>query len=392
MKNKGDAVVALLVIACSAVLLLALYFAIGGNPFSKPHLTLTVDVEDAGGIDLRSDVTYAGQVVGEVVGIEQLSPDERIAGFEGHVVRLHVEIKDKVALPANLSARISSTSMLGENQLSLTRIDDKKGLLENGAQLVGAGGSALDSMIPGASDMIASLGEVIKKFGEVASGLEGVQDGQNISEALANIREASVAVKESFAGENGLPAIAGNLNEAAAEIRALIAGAGEDPGLKAQLTGAVTNIEELTEGWKETFGKEDGVNAKLQSIADGVDAFVHGNGDERALAEQMASITSEIETLSKEIQVFVVYAQYFGGSLAEKPRRLLFGDNDHLQIPSKEQIMRFLEEHGEPYPVDLGDGVGRPTSTPRKSIPKKSTTPKEERGPTKKRIFGQKRK
>ena len=46
MKNKGDAVVALLVIACSAVLLLALYFAIGGNPFSKPHLTLTVDVED----------------------------------------------------------------------------------------------------------------------------------------------------------------------------------------------------------------------------------------------------------------------------------------------------------------------------------------------------------
>ena len=76
----------------SAVLLLALVFAIGGNPFLKPHLRLSVDVEDVSGIKPGDDVTYAGHAVGRVAKIVHLEPDERQPGHDGHVARIYLEI------------------------------------------------------------------------------------------------------------------------------------------------------------------------------------------------------------------------------------------------------------------------------------------------------------
>ena len=74
MKNKSDAIIALSVIACSLVLLGALFFSVAGNPFEKPHLTFSVDFEDLTGIQRNSAVLFAGDEVGYVDEVAYPAP------------------------------------------------------------------------------------------------------------------------------------------------------------------------------------------------------------------------------------------------------------------------------------------------------------------------------
>jgi ABC-type transporter Mla subunit MlaD len=135
MKNKQDAIVATLVILCSLVLLGALIFAVGGNPWREPHLRFSVDFADVTGIHRNTEVLLAGDQIGMVDRIEHLTPSDRI--LPNSTVRVHIEVFEAVPVPARVKVIISAASMLGEKHIALIRLDDEDGLLADGDDAAG---------------------------------------------------------------------------------------------------------------------------------------------------------------------------------------------------------------------------------------------------------------
>ena len=76
-RNFSDYLVALSVIACSAVLLTALTIALSGYRLKKPARTLQIDYEDVTGIKIHSEVRYAGAPAGRVIAMRHLSAAQR---------------------------------------------------------------------------------------------------------------------------------------------------------------------------------------------------------------------------------------------------------------------------------------------------------------------------
>src|SRR5438067_13902679 len=76
-KNLSDYVVALSVIVCSVILLVALTMALSGFRLKKPARTLQIDFEDVTCVKLHSEVRYAGAPAGRVIAMRHLSRDQR---------------------------------------------------------------------------------------------------------------------------------------------------------------------------------------------------------------------------------------------------------------------------------------------------------------------------
>jgi ABC-type transporter Mla subunit MlaD len=374
-KNKSDIFVTLAVIACSTVLLGALFIAIGGNPFAAPRLRFSVDMKDSGGLIEGSDVTYSGHVVGKVVGIEVLNPVDRLPGKADHAIRLRVHIHEKVVLPGNVAAKVKSASLLGSSLLALDLVGPAEiGRLEDGAKLFGGNGSGLDVLVPGASDLIAGIQNLVENLNTVIEGLGGSEWGQNAAETLQNLRDISAELKDALGGERGVRAFTEKLNRVADDLRELISGAdGEgEESLKAKVAVVLENLKATTSGWKETFGAEGGVNARLSRIAEGIDKLVNGDAsaDTKGLREELPALAGDLRGVAEEARVFLVYAEYFAGSLAAKPRKLLFGDNDEIRIPSKDEILDYYRKEGETLPLDP-EVFGGKASKEERSMPRR---------------------
>mgnify|MGYP003693971085 CR=1 FL=1 len=76
-KNFNDWAVALIVIACSIMLFLALAFALSGKVLGAPSRPLRVNFHDVTGVTLGSQVKFAGAIAGKVASIRMLTPEER---------------------------------------------------------------------------------------------------------------------------------------------------------------------------------------------------------------------------------------------------------------------------------------------------------------------------
>ncbi|HEX4190020.1 MAG TPA: MCE family protein [Marmoricola sp.] len=79
--------------------------------------TYSVDVEFTDVLDLvpNSTVRLADVPVGRVTGIDVVP-----GGPEGHIALAHLQVNDRYALPAQTTATIRSTSLLGEKYVALT--------------------------------------------------------------------------------------------------------------------------------------------------------------------------------------------------------------------------------------------------------------------------------
>src|SRR6202030_4626933 len=105
-KNLSDYLVALSVIACSALLLAALTIALSGYRLKKPERTLQIKYEDVTGITVHSEVRYAGAPAGRVIAMRHLSAAERAKSKnKKNAVVVTVELDENIPpLPADVTA------------------------------------------------------------------------------------------------------------------------------------------------------------------------------------------------------------------------------------------------------------------------------------------------
>jgi len=364
MKNRSDVFITAAVFACSAILVGALLFAVVGNPWQRPHLTFTADFADVTGLQVNSEVVYAGAPVGKVVGVTYLEPDERLRPEA--IVRLDLAILDPVPIPKHVRVQISSESMLSDRHVALTRVDEEGGLLADGDRLVAApAGSMLEQMVPGASQILANVDETIRNLKSISERLDTGEDGRNLSAMISTLHDTAASLQLAFEGDGeevkGVKPqaleISADLQAVASNLRLTIEGNGseENPGMSQRTDEIFANLEVFTDELSSFLVGSDGepgVRSQIASIVDEMERLLKGGEDEEGFRVQLAAVMEQADNLMLEMQTLMIWGQYFTGALAEKPNRLVFsGKSDG--IPTKEQILEHLQNSGEPFPVRI---------------------------------------
>jgi ABC-type transporter Mla subunit MlaD len=204
-RSFSDYVVALFVIACSVVLLAALTFALSGYRLKKPARALHINYEDVTGIKLHSEVRYAGAPAGRVIAMRPLTVQERIASSnKKDAVEITISLdKDVPQLPADVTATLSSDTMLAPKFVALSAGTPGSATLANNATIEGhpaygleqitaeAGplfenaNRLLDNLNLTVTDLKGNLGAFLPKLGPLADSLK--IDVDNLQNVVKNL-------------------------------------------------------------------------------------------------------------------------------------------------------------------------------------------------------------
>jgi ABC-type transporter Mla subunit MlaD len=173
-RSLSDYLVALSVIACSVVLLGALTFALTGYQLKKPTRTLQIDYEDVTGVKVNSEVRYAGAPAGRVIAMRQLTAKERQeSANKRDAVRVTVSLNDGVPpLPADVTATLSSDTMLSAKFVALSAGTPGGQTLANGAAIEGHPSYGLEQITAAAGPLIDNVNKLVDNLSVTVTGLK----------------------------------------------------------------------------------------------------------------------------------------------------------------------------------------------------------------------------
>ncbi len=279
-RKKAEIWIGLLAIV-SAVVLFWGYFWLTGQPLGERGYTLTVILEDAGGLEKGDRVHMRGVEVGVVRSVELVTAD-RI------VVRLWLH-----------------------RDLELPR--DTRALL----QAVGVFGDVIMVLEPGTSDVLASAGDTLS-VGRAPSLMDLAGDlGEQADALLRKIDRllADSTIDQLHGGVAGLPGTIRGLEELVTESGAEFAALSQSlretaETIQGKLEGAdidriVADLEALAATAAETAEELKVTAASLRSVADKID---RGEGtlgllvNDPGLYEDLRAATQNVASLTQDIQ------------------------------------------------------------------------------------------
>jgi ABC-type transporter Mla subunit MlaD len=322
-RNFSDYLIALGVIVCSAVLLGALAYALGGRQ-AKASRTLEIDFTDVTGVRLHSELRYAGAPAGSVSKIRLLTNEERsVATNSGrfNAVRVTVDIFDGVPdIPSDVVASISSDTLLSEKFIALSAGSPQEPKLANGATLQGRSGASLDELLGSIQPLVVSVQEILESIQPVVEKVSGTLDSvkEGVDEALPKFGKA-----------------ADNAQSALISAETLLKRADK---LIADNEGAVS--ADLAE-FRTTL-------LKLQEVLKSTNGMV-GNTDKQVTARM-----KELSVILQNLKVVTTQAKAFTETIAEHPHRLLFSGKARKLTPEQE-ILR----NDRPLPAFRTQAEGR---------------------------------
>src|SRR6059036_363691 len=173
-RNFSDYIVALAVIACSLVLLGALTIALSGYRLKKPARTLQINYEDVTGIKINSEVRYAGAPAGRVIAMRHLTAQEREAtANKKDAVRVTVSLDEGIPpLPADITATLSSDTMLSPKFVSLSAGTPGGRTLANNAMIEGHPAYGLEQITAEAGPLFENANKLIDNMNVTITGLK----------------------------------------------------------------------------------------------------------------------------------------------------------------------------------------------------------------------------
>ena len=308
-KNASDYFVALAVVACSLVLLGALTYALGGWKPPSRGRTLEVDFSDVTGVKPHTEVRYAGAPAGSVTAIRLLTESERNALPSDklrNAVRVSVALDEKLpALPADVSAGISSDTLLSDKFIALTGGSPGAARLADGAQLQGHGGGSID-------ELINSVGPFLEKTEAAISGIEPL---------LMKTSEAVDAVK------TGVSDILPKVGMVAEELKTTATSA------DALLKHADKMIADNEGPLKADLVELRTTLGRVQDTMKSATALL--NRTDKNLDARMA----ELGVVLQNLKVVSTHAKAFTQAIGEKPNRVIFSGKPQ-SLPSEESILR----------------------------------------------------
>ena len=232
--------------------------------------SVTADFQDAGGLAVRSPVTYRGVMVGNVTDIN-VTPQ---------AVRVSIEInQDDLQLTLPVQATVSSASLLGgDSQVALNSVGPplkKDAPMPKSQRCKGQGVLCDGATIQGSES--ASLASITNSFQELLNQAKTEQlvpklvgSTEQFDETLKDIEMLATQLREDL--ERAAPTIT-NLNEATAQAASAsrhinsIVSAFDTPATMTDLKQTVSNARSLTATFDEVGGDVEKLTADPQFMA-----------------------------------------------------------------------------------------------------------------------------
>jgi ABC-type transporter Mla subunit MlaD len=278
-RNLSDYIVALSVIACSAILLTALTIALSGYRLKKPTRTLQIDYEDVTGIKVHSEVRYAGAPAGRVIGMRHLSAGQReSAANKRNAVRVTVSLDENVPpLPADVTATLSSDTLLAPKFVALSAGTPGAETLANNATIEGHPSYGIEQITAAAGPLFENANKLI----------------DNLNGTVTSVRN---------------------------DLGQFL------PKFSPLLDTAKTDMEEL----KKIIVGLDSVEKNANSALETASKFI-GTTDKQ-LQDQM----KELRVILLNLKVITTHAKAITEALGEKPNRLIFSGKAKTLTPEAE--------------------------------------------------------
>jgi ABC-type transporter Mla subunit MlaD len=285
-RNLSDYIVALSVIACSAVLLTALTVALSGYRLKKPARTLQIDYEDVTGIKVHSEVRYAGAPAGRVIGMRHLSAGQRdSAANKRNAVRVTVSLDDSIPpLPADVTATLSSDTLLAPKFVALSAGTPGGEILANNSTIEGHPSYGIEQITAAAGPLFENANTLI----------------DNVNGTVTNLNGMVTSVKT--------------------ELGEFL------PKFSPLLDTVKIDMDEL----KKIIVGLDTVEKNANSLFDTAGKFV-GSTDKQ-LQDQM----KELRVILLNLKVVTTHAKAITEALGEKPNRLIFSGKAKTLTPEAE--------------------------------------------------------
>lgn len=300
-KNFNDWAVALIVIACSVLLFLALAIALSGKMLGQPLRPLRVNFHDMTGISLGSQVKYSGAIAGKVSNIRMLTPKERTdSGDPLNAVQLLLAINSGVpALPSDISASIAADTLLS----------DKFVLLSGGSPQ--ATPLPADAVLQGITP--TTFDKLAREIDTTIDGLRGMLSGTK-GETGDIFERIRLLLTETQSLLDDAKPVLQDYKALAAEARQLIA---EN---KAPISEAISQLDEAAQA--------------LEKLATSGNKLI-GNNEKK-----LTTAVSDFKVTSENLKITSTYAKILIRSLSQRPSQLIWGSSKPPPLPSEQQILR----------------------------------------------------
>jgi len=299
--NRGDWAIALVVVACSAILLAALWLSLRGGDFDRHTRTLQVDFSDVTGINVGANVKYAGAPAGHVARILILTPEERARSADPHhAVRLVLAIDKRVPpLPSDIVASVSADTLLSDKFIHLSGGSPDAPPLDDGAIVRSIAPTTIDELVRTADASLRGLGEI---FGDKKGEFDGL-----------------------------LPQVRKLLTEAQSAI-------GDARGILSDGRSLVGDGRAFASSHADQLAR---VLAQVDSATAALDAFARrGDGLVKANEKMISSTLADLRVTSQNLKVTSTYTKTLTRSLAERPSQIIWGNARVPALPSETEILK----------------------------------------------------
>ncbi|MEO6845873.1 MAG: MlaD family protein [Chthoniobacterales bacterium] len=294
-------ILALTVVACSAILFGALAFALGGKTFSRVGRDTKANFADITGIKVGSQVKFSGALAGIVTRVRILPMEERVKSTNpGNAIQLTLSLYKSVPpLPNDTSATIVADTLLSDKFVELSAgTPSSPALTQN---------DALQGLTPVTFDAIArSSGTIMSTLDTLSASMNG--DAKSILPAL----------KEFLAQAQG----------AASDARAMVK----------EISLFVQNTKQPAQ---DTLAKLEDAAKRLQSLSQSAESLVKNN------EKDIRNTIVNLDVTMQNMKVTSTYAKIFTQTLAERPSILVWG-NRNLPVPTQQQILRSVKPISTP--------------------------------------------
>lgn len=308
-RNFMDYVIVAAVAACCLVLLGALTIALSGERFKKVGRTINIDFPDVTGIRMHSDVRFAGAPAGEVIGIRQLSPDERskYPNPREHAVRLTCSIRHDIpAIPADTESYIGADTLLSEKFIGLTAGMPGSGELASGVVLVGkppfnfdtAGGKVeplLDNANQTLTEVRKDLNDILPKIDKLAGTFQTTSES-----ATTLIQDAKKLIDDN-----------------SQDVHARIVEVGKVMEKVKDLIGASQNTMTDADRFIGTTDKD--IQARMKEIS---------------------TVLKDLDVVLDNLKVVTTNSKAFTKSIGENPARLIWGTHKKTELTPEHEIIQ----------------------------------------------------
>lgn len=326
-KKSGDRWVALSVIACSAVLFIALALGLSGQTFVRDSRQLRVRFPDVTGITVSSRVKYAGAPAGTVAAIRMLNAAERKETAPNLVeVTLHLH-PDVPPLPKDARISIAADTLLS----------DKFVLITGGSPAGPAAGTGdvLQGLAPTTFDQLA------RDADEAINGLRHIVAGGNPAGARDLVDRLQKILNAAESAFSGIPPVVRNADgvmadarAAIADVRTVLAEAGTAVAdARAAASDARSMFSENKARVAHAMEKLDSTAAAVESLAKRSESILRGN------ESRLNRTLDDFRITAKNLRVTSAYSSFLLRDLAERPSSLIWGGSKKKKVPSEAEIL-----------------------------------------------------